>query len=111
MNDELVWLARVAESYRALAMRLDAHECEKLDIAISEADAARNSPVENPDRMVTVKVAALELGVTVDTVNGWSRQHPDKIRREVKNKRAYLHLGDLVDFRQSRKNRSRFFMS
>ena len=102
-GDELRWLGRVAEAYRALAMRLDPFECEKLDMAISDIEHARAKVVENPDRMVTAKEAAIELGVTIDMVNGWARANPDLIPKEKQNGRAYFHLGSLIEHRDRRR--------
>lgn len=86
-------------------MRLDPLEGEKLDRAIQEAWASRYTPIENPDRMVSAKEAAFELGVTVDMVNGWARMHPDLIRREKRGNRAFFHLGSLVEYRNNHRKR------
>jgi hypothetical protein len=60
---------------------------------------AQMEAVENPDRMVTAREAALELGITVDTINGWARRYPDLIPREVRGSRAFFHLGSLAEYR------------
>lgn len=101
------WLARVADLWQALAMRLDSFEAEKLDKAIQEAWVSRYTPIENPDRMVSAKEAAFELGITVDMVNGWARTHPDLIKREKRGNKAFFHLGDLVEFRDSRRKKQK----
>ena len=99
------WLARVADLWQALAMRLDPLEAEKLDRAIQGAWQSRYSPIENPYRMVSAKQAAFELGITIDMVNGWARMHPDLIRREKRGNRAFFHLGSLAEFRDNRRKK------
>lgn len=84
-------------------MRACPEAFEEFDRAVCRLEhdmrEARMRAVENPDRMVTAKQAALELGITVDMVNGWAKQHPDLIHREKRGNRAFFHLGSLVEYR------------
>lgn len=103
MADEIRWLTWAVEAYRALAMRLDSHECERLDEAVWAIRDAQTREIENPDRMVTAKEAAAEMGVTIDMVNGWARANPGSIPKEKRNGRVYYHLGSLVEHRRRKK--------